>query len=126
MGARTLIALLILSASACGKGVTSAEPGTCAYTNSCSVKLAWDASATPGVDYRVHWGSTSGVYENSASAGTSTEFTVTGLGAGKFYFAVTAVDSVGWESPYSNEVMGTISTDGQMSKLMATSVALPN
>ena len=58
--------------------------------------------------YRVYYGTAPGSYLQArgagASAGTSTSYTATGLLAGKvYYFAVTAVDSSGNESAFSNE-----------------------
>jgi hypothetical protein len=58
--------------------------------------------------YRVYFGSSSRTYfqplGTGLSAGTATTFTVAGLQRGQtYYFAVTDVDSLGNESPYSNE-----------------------
>jgi hypothetical protein len=56
--------------------------------------------------YRIRWGTTQGTYPNSvlinnASART---YTVSNLAAGRWYFVITAVNSSGTESPYSNAV----------------------
>jgi hypothetical protein len=58
------------------------------------------------VGYNIYYGVACGVYDNTISVAdsTSTNATVTGLTAGiKYYFAATAVDSLGVESPFSNE-----------------------
>src|SRR6266568_3738831 len=70
-----------------------------------SVTLAWDPSTdTNVVSYTVYYGTASGAYANSLSAGPSTTATVTGLLAGTtYFFAATAVNSTGLESPFSNE-----------------------
>ena len=58
--------------------------------------------------YRVYFGLSSGSYTqpfgSGISAGASTTYTVSNLQGGKtYYFAVTAVDSSGKESAFSNE-----------------------
>jgi hypothetical protein len=69
-----------------------------------SVTLAWNPSlSTNIVGYNVHYGLASGVY-NSVASVTGTNVTITGLAAGTtYYFAVTTVDALGVESPFSNE-----------------------
>jgi fibronectin type 3 domain-containing protein len=71
--------------------------------------LSWLASTGTGVaGYRVYYGSSSRsylqAYGSGVAVGSGTSFSVTGLAAGKtYYFSVTAVDSAGTESSYSNE-----------------------
>lgn len=74
------------------------------------VTLTWDANAEPDMDhYVVHWGTTSGAYDLDVSTeGLETTHTVHIPDEGVYYFVVTAVDIVGLESDYSNEV----STEG--------------
>jgi Fibronectin type III domain len=69
------------------------------------VILAWNASiSTNVVGYNVYYGVASGVYDNKISVVGSTNATVTGLVPGiTYYFAATAVDTFGDESPFSNE-----------------------
>src|SRR5947208_13308994 len=67
------------------------------------VNLAWDAS-TGAAGYKVHFGTASRVYGTPVDVGASTTYTVTGLAAGTYYFAVTAYDSSGVQSDFSNEV----------------------
>jgi hypothetical protein len=54
--------------------------------------------------YRLHYGTSSRAYGTSIDAGMQTTFAVNELGLGTYYFSVTACNSSGAESPYSNEV----------------------
>ncbi len=75
-----------------------------------SAGLAWDSVAAPNLSgYRVYFGTAPGTYLQSLGQGISvgnvTTYTMTGLASGtQYYFAVTAFDTLGQESPYSNEV----------------------
>lgn len=71
-----------------------------------SVTIAWDPNTEPDLaGYKVYWSTTSGSYDHSADAGAATEYTVPDLEIGQtYYFAVTAYDSEGMESPYSDEL----------------------
>ena len=79
-----------------------------------SASLAWDAVTAPTLSgYRVYFGTAPGTYLQSLGQGISvgnvTAYTLTGLASGtQYYFAVTAFDTLGVESPYSNEVFKTI------------------
>src|SRR5512139_2354302 len=80
------------------------------------VHLAWDASATTEViGYKMYVGSNSHSYSTNYDVGNALTYTVIGLGAGTWYFAVTAyVDPNNTnfeqkESAFSNEVSTTIS-----------------
>jgi hypothetical protein len=70
------------------------------------VVLAWDANTEPDVTgYKVYSGTTSGTYGTPVDVGNVLTRTVTGLTDGQtYFFAVTAYDSFGNESGYSNEV----------------------
>ncbi len=73
------------------------------------IKLTWDPDSDPSVTgYKVYLGTTSGTYGSPFNAGIQTTYTVTGLNAGNYYFAVTAYNSSGQESGYSNEVATTV------------------
>ncbi len=54
--------------------------------------------------FKVYWGTTQGSYSQSTkiSSATARSHTVTGLAKGTWYFVVTALNSKGTESPYSN------------------------
>jgi Fibronectin type III domain/Bacterial Ig domain len=70
-----------------------------------SVTLAWQPSAdTNVVGYNVYFGGASGVYTNKISAAGATNAVISNLVQGAtYYFAVTAYDVSGAESPFSNE-----------------------
>jgi hypothetical protein len=69
------------------------------------VSLAWDPSISEDVvGYKIYYGNFSGSYHSFRTVTNRTTYTVTGLADGTYYFAVTAFDSAGNESGYSNEV----------------------
>jgi hypothetical protein len=78
-----------------------------------SVTLAWDPSTDPEVlGAIVYWGNASRNYPYHTNVGNVTRATVNGLQTGlTYYFAVTATNSAGLESDYSNEVSTSIPTD---------------
>ena len=73
-----------------------------------SVLLAWDASPEEDmVSYRLHWGLSPGGEDQFVDTGLSTSGSVddpSWLPGDTIYFVATAVNSVGLESPPSNEV----------------------
>jgi hypothetical protein len=70
------------------------------------VTLAWNSSSSSNIaGYRLHSGTTSGVYSQTIEVGNATSALVSSLMAGKtYFFAVTAYNTVGAESAASNEV----------------------
>ena len=69
------------------------------------VKLAWDASPSPGVvGYRIHFGTNAGNYSFVTNVGLVRTQTVVLPHTGRWFFAATAVDANGMESPFSNQV----------------------
>lgn len=74
--------------------------------------LAWSApitntDGTPLTDlagYKVHYGKSSGTYTNTVTIGKVTSYSINNLAPGTYYFTVTAYDTTGLESGYSNEV----------------------
>jgi hypothetical protein len=83
--------------------------------------LSWEATTTssdgtPLTDvagYMVHYGQTSQNYTSIIDVGNQTSYTLTGLAEGQIdYFAVTAYDSSGNESAFSNEVSITLPSSG--------------
>jgi hypothetical protein len=77
------------------------------------ITLTWDANTEPDMDhYVLYWGTASGDYANNdRTAGLETTKTVTIPNDDQvYYFALTAVDTSGLESDFSNEV----STEGLM------------
>ena len=88
----------------------SANVTTAPTPPSNSAELAWDPVVAPNLSgYRAYFGTAPGTYlqplGQGVSIGNVTIYTITGLGsATRYYFAVTATDSAGGESSYSNEV----------------------
>lgn len=74
------------------------------------VSLAWNASTSSTVTgYKVHVGTASRSYSSHIDVGASVSATVPNLASGtKYYYAVTAYNSAGVESSYSNEASSTI------------------
>jgi sulfur relay (sulfurtransferase) complex TusBCD TusD component (DsrE family) len=79
-----------------------------------SVTLAWSASADPTVvGYNLYYGGASQTYTNLVAAGGLTTATVSGLLPGAtYFFAATAVDSVGLASVFSNEISYQVPASG--------------
>jgi hypothetical protein len=71
-----------------------------------AVTLVWDANSETNIaGYIVHYGTTSRSYTNHNIVGNVTTNQIAGLASGRtYYFAVTAYDTLGLESDYSNEV----------------------
>jgi len=94
---------------ACGGSSGIATDAT--STTGGTATLAWDAVTDENLQgYRVYFGTFAGTYLQSPGQGLpvgngTTTYKVTGLSTGAtYYFAVTAYDSRGDESAYSNEV----------------------
>jgi hypothetical protein len=70
-----------------------------------SVTLVWNQNLESDIaGYRIYYGASSGTYTNSADTGGETSATVVNLHEGIiYYFAVTAYNSAGLESDFSNE-----------------------
>jgi hypothetical protein len=76
-----------------------------------TIALAWDASSTPQVRYRLYYGDAPGLYHTVIDAGVSLTLRVESLTSETtYFFAVTAYQGAA-ESGYSNEVQVT-PTDG--------------
>ncbi len=81
-----------------------------------NVSLAWDmpttyVDGTPLTDlagFKVYYGTASGVYPQVVDVRNATSFSSGALGPGTYYFAVTAYDTYGSESEFSNEISTTI------------------
>ncbi len=77
-----------------------------------STTLSWNAptsnaDGSPINDlggYKIYYGKVSHSYSHSVDVGTNTTYTIENLTAGTYYFSVTAYDTSGNESGYSNEV----------------------
>src|SRR3990170_7448358 len=67
--------------------------------------LSWDPNTELDLGgYNVHYGIATGTYSVVTNVGNTTTHTVTGLGAGTYYFVVTAYDTSGNESGMPSEV----------------------
>ena len=76
------------------------------------ITLAWDANLESDLaGYKVYYGTVSRSYGTIITIGTINTYTVTGLSPGTYYFSVTAYNTKGLESGFSNEVTAVI-TDG--------------
>jgi hypothetical protein len=98
MQLRLILAALLLTVSACAADVS----------------LAWDPVSSERVaGYKVYVGLAPRTYQAPIVVGNQATYTVTGLLPGAtWYFAITAFDSTGIESDYSNEVFKTITAGG--------------
>ncbi|MEO5657789.1 MAG: fibronectin type III domain-containing protein [Nitrospiria bacterium] len=71
--------------------------------------LSWDPNPETDLGgYKVYYGTASGAYGAPLTVGNTTTSTVGGLGPGTYYFSVTAYNTSGNESGFSNEVSKTI------------------
>ena len=69
------------------------------------VRLAWDASPSPGVsNYRIYFGTNSRSYSFVTNVGLVLTQRVAVPFTGRWFFAATATDTNGLESAFSNEV----------------------
>jgi chitodextrinase len=112
----TTYAYTVVARDAAGNRSTAASatattPATSAANG--TVNLAWDAVTAPNLlSYRVYYGTASGTYLQPVGQGlvsVPTTFTVAGLAGGtRYFFSVTATDSLGNESGFSNEVFADV------------------
>lgn len=115
----TFIAILIMILAGCGGGGSSSNNGTGSSNGGGNVagRLTWDAptsntDGSPATDvagYKIYYGTVSGTYTASIDVGNSTSIQMATLSAsvpvpGLYYIAVTAYDTAGNESVYSNEI----------------------
>ncbi len=70
-----------------------------------NVSLAWNANTDPDLaGYKVYYGHSSRNYSKNIDVGNITAYTVSLPGNGTYYFAVTAYNTLGVESAFSNEI----------------------
>ncbi len=92
------------------------------------VTLTWDApttnaDGTPLTDlagYKVYYGTSSRDYTKTIDVGNTTTYQITGLSGGTYYFAVTAYDTSGNESDYSEEVSKSFIQENQLPTVSLT------
>jgi fibronectin type 3 domain-containing protein len=98
-----LSALFAVSFSYTGcaeKGFSRGEPGT--------INLAWNPNKEPDLKgYKVYYGTSSRRYGPGIDVGKVTSYSLTGLVTGtRYYISITAYNTKGRESSFSNEVIG--------------------
>jgi len=84
-----------------------------ALTSAKDIKIAWDANTEPDIGgYKVYFGTAPRKYGPPIDVGNVTTYTITGAATtgGILYFAITAYDKAGNESPFSDEVNTSIPT----------------
>jgi hypothetical protein len=95
----------------------------CIHAHGAEVKLAWDAPSGGAVTgYKVYRGVSARVYDNVALVGIQPAYIATGISAGTYYFAVTAIDDQARESDFSAEVSITL-TDASTTTSSTTSTS---
>lgn len=101
----SLIGLLAVSLVGCFEfdivGSTSSPPAAV-----CEATLTWNANTEPDLaGYKVHYGTSSSIYDTTINVGKSLSYCASGLMSGqRYYFVVTAYDYSGNDSGYSTEV----------------------
>lgn len=113
------IVMLIAVLAGCGGSGSSSNNGTGTANGGGNVAgiLIWDAptsntDGSPATDvagYKIYYGTVSGTYTASIDVGNTTSIPMATLSAsvpvpGLYYIAVTAYDTAGNESVYSNEI----------------------
>ena len=109
--ADTATTLRVTYAQTAGTGTISMQAAALSQA-AASTMLTWQAPAlnadgsplTNLAAFKVYWGTTPGTYSQSTkiSNAAARSYTVSGLTKGTWYFVVTALNSQGVESPYSN------------------------
>lgn len=108
---------MILALSSCGNGGGS-ESGSGSGGNSNGAKLSWDPPTTNAdgtlltdlAGYKIYYGTSSGTYTEMVEITDpqKNEYTIENFTPATYYFAVTAYDTAGNESDFSNEVSNVI------------------
>ncbi len=73
---------------------------------SATVTVGWGANTEANLaGYKVHWGTASRSYSTNAFVpAPATQLAISNLTGGTYYFAVTALNTAGLESAYSDEI----------------------
>jgi chitinase len=83
-------------------------------TSTMTIVLAWDPNTEPDLaGYHVYWGNASaqyGAFKATVPVMPAPTYTTPVLPNGLYYFAVTAFNTAGLESGFSNEVSATIAS----------------
>jgi hypothetical protein len=93
--------------------------------NDLGVSIAWDPNPEPEVvGYKVYAGRASRTYDYVIDAGPETAMRVAPLESGvRFFFAVTAYNAAGLESPFSEEISYTLPIGGTNAFLLPLSLS---
>jgi len=85
--------------------------GFATNSQAANVNLSWSPNSDADLaGYNLYYGTASRTYGTRVNVGIVSSYTLTGLNAGTYYFAVTAYDSSGNESGFSNEASLAISS----------------
>lgn len=111
----------LATALAAGSTVIKAVSGSVSGSTTLTVAnrsatLTWDAATTNTdgtalsnlANYKLYYGTSSGAYTKNVNAGTGTTYVLNNLSPGTYYFALTAMNTGGTESSFSNEAVKTI------------------
>jgi hypothetical protein len=91
------------------------------------VTLAWNPNSESDLaGYKIYYGTAPRVYGSPIIIGTQTTYTLTGLPVGTYYFAVTAYNTSGLESGYSNEVSTAVASNPATSRCDINGDSLAN
>jgi hypothetical protein len=91
------------------------------------VILVWDSNTeTDLAGYKLYYGTVSGTYVSQIDVGKATTYTVSNLGSGTYYFALTALNGAGAESGFSNEVSINLATLAPVISSIAANVITSN
>jgi hypothetical protein len=105
-GGSTTVPVTLTVTSGSTSSLTS--PSTSSSSNTANLTWSPDTS-TNLAGYKIYVGTSSGVYSSAVNVGNVTTYAVTNLGIGTtYYFAVSAFNSSGIESGFSNEVSKSI------------------
>ena len=104
------------SQSGGGTGETGGSGDTGGGSTTAVAPLVWTAPTTNSdgtqltdlMGFKVYYGTASRTYTHVIDVQNVTSYTVNNLPAGTYYFAITAYNSLGNNSDYSNEVSRTI------------------
>jgi hypothetical protein len=111
----SLLLLISLTITLISCGAYSGIEGTLdepIIISSSDVTFAWDAptTRTDGTPYNdlegyiIYYGTSSRNYTYSEDLGNATQYTITGLPPGTWYFSTTSYDTSGYESDFSGEI----------------------
>jgi hypothetical protein len=100
-------ALLWLFGGVLQDGYGAVEMTSLSTSNSAEVSFTWKANAEPDLaGYKLYIGNQSRIYSSSVNVGLTTTFRLAGLVPGTtYFFALTAYNTNGIESLFSNELM---------------------